>query len=118
MKRAETVEEYLSRVPAAHRAALERVRKAVRAAAPAAEERIAYQMPAFYVGKRPLVGYASFKDHCSFFPMSAAVVEAHREELADFHAAKGTLHFTPERPIPAAALKRMVRERLAEIGAD
>jgi uncharacterized protein YdhG (YjbR/CyaY superfamily) len=112
-----SVEAYLAGVPESRRAALERLRRLIKEAAPAAEEGIAYQMPAFRAGGRWLVGYAAFKGHCSFFPMSGAVVEAFAAELEGFTTTKGSIHFTSEKPLPAALVKKVVRARLAEVAA-
>jgi len=112
-----TVEEYLAAVPEKPRAALERLRRLVREAAPEATEGIAWQMPAVKAHGRWLVGYAVFKDHCSFFPMSGALVEVFAEDLQGFVTTKGTIHFTPEQPLPAALVKKMVKARLEEVSA-
>jgi len=112
-----TVEEYLAALPEKQRAALERLRKTLRAAAPGATEGIAYQMPAFKAHGRWLVGYAAFRDHCSLFPMSGKVVEDFAEELGDYPTTKGTIHFTAEKPLPAALVKKIVRARVAEVAA-
>jgi len=107
----------LGALPADQRAALQTLRQTIAAAAPEAEEAISYGMPAFRYHGRSLVSYAPFKAHCSFFPMSAALIEAHRDELAGFATAKGTLRFTPEHPLPNDLVERMVRERMAQIDA-
>ena len=56
---------------------LEKLRKAIKAAAPEATETIAYQKLAFKHHGRFLVSYAAFKDHCSLFPP----VRTHRQQL-------------------------------------
>jgi uncharacterized protein YdhG (YjbR/CyaY superfamily) len=109
-----SVEDYLAALPKESRAALEKLRKTIRAAAPEATEGISYQMPAFKDHGRSLVTYAAFKDHCSFFPMSTKVIEAHWEELEPFFSGKGTIRFTADEPLPAALVKKIVRARLAE----
>jgi uncharacterized protein YdhG (YjbR/CyaY superfamily) len=109
-----SVEEYLAAVPEESRAALEKLRRMIRDAAPEATETIAYQMPAFKDHGRFLVSYAAFKDHCSFFPMSTAVIEAHGEDLKPYLAGKGTLRFHPNKPPPAALVKKIVKTRLEE----
>lgn len=111
------VEEYLAALPEKQRAALERLRRLIKEAAPEAIEGIAYQMPAFKVHGRWLAGYAAFKEHCSFFPMSGQVVEDFAAELLGFATTKGSIHFTPEHPLPAALVKRMVRARLNALAA-
>lgn len=108
------VDDYLAALPEDQRAALEQVRKTVRAAAPEATETISYQMPTFKLRGRVLVYYAAFKDHCSLFPASDAVMEALGEELKPYFSGKGTLRFTTDKPIPAALLKKIVKARIEE----
>ena len=114
MTAAATVEEYLAALPEASRAALEDLRATIKAAAPEATEAISYQMPAFKDSGRSLVAYAAFKEHCSLFPMSTTVIEAHRDELGPFLAGKGTIRFRPESPLPAALVRKLVKARLEE----
>lgn len=112
MQRYKSVEEYLEAQPAAFRAALEKLRAQIKAAAPQAEESISYGMAA-YKYKGPLVYFGAFKNHCSFFPGSASVL-ANKEGLKGYKIAKGTIQFTPEKPIPAARIKQMVKARVLE----
>ena len=107
----------LAGLPADQRAALQTLRQTIAAAAPEAEETISYGMSAFRYHGRALVAYAAFKAHCSLFPMSSALIEAHRDELVGFVTAKGTLRFTPEHPLPNDLVERIVRERMAQIDA-
>jgi len=109
-----SVEEYLEALPRQTRALLERLRKTIKAAAPEATEAISYQMPAFKDHGRSLVAYGAFKDHCSFFPMSTKVIDDHMDELRPFYAGKGTLRFTADKPLPAALIRKLVKERLAQ----
>jgi uncharacterized protein YdhG (YjbR/CyaY superfamily) len=109
-----SVEDYLAALPEGSRAALERLRKTIKAAAPEATETISYQMPAFKLNGRFLVSFAAFKDHCSLFPASYAVMEALGEELKPYFSGKGTLRFTADNPIPAALVKKIVKMRIQE----
>jgi uncharacterized protein YdhG (YjbR/CyaY superfamily) len=111
------IDEMLAALPAEQRAVLQALREVIAAAAPGATEAISYGMPAFRYHRRALVSYSAFKAHCSFFPMSAGLIEAHRAELAGFATAKGTLRFTPQHPIPNDLVVRIVRERMAQIDA-
>ncbi len=111
-----SVDEYLTGLPEQQRAALEKLRNTIRAAAPDATETISYQMPAFKLDGRFLVSYAAFKDHCSLFP-GAAVPGELADAVKPFVAGKGTLRFTPEKPIPAALVKKVVKTRMREIEA-
>jgi uncharacterized protein YdhG (YjbR/CyaY superfamily) len=109
-----SVDAYLAALPEPQRAALEKLRTTIRAAAPEATEAISYQMPAFKDRGRFLVSYAAFKDHCSLFPASDAVMEELGRELEPYFSGRGTLRFTPEKPIPARLVRRIVKARLAE----
>jgi uncharacterized protein YdhG (YjbR/CyaY superfamily) len=109
------VDAYLKSVPEPGRSTLEKVRAAIRSAIPAeASEAIGYGMPTFRYKGSGLVAYAAFKDHCSFFPMSLAVIAAFDEELKGMKASKGTIHFPLDKPLPAALLKKIVKARVAE----
>ena len=112
-KQVDSVDEYLNGVPEEARAALERLRGAIRAAAPEAIETISYRVPT-YSHHGPLVGFAAFKNHLSFFVMSTAVMDAHGEQLELYDTAKGTIRFQADRPIPAALVKKLVKARVAE----
>jgi uncharacterized protein YdhG (YjbR/CyaY superfamily) len=116
MKRAlpaASIDEYLAAVPAPERAALEKIRSAIRSAAPLAEEVISYGVPAFkHHGL--LVAFAAFKAHCSFFPMSESVILSHAGDLASYSTAKGTIRFPAAKPLPEALVKRLVKARITE----
>lgn len=108
-----TVDEYMARVPPKFRATLQRLRKTIKAAAPDAEEVISYQMPAFRQNG-VLVYFAAFQDHCSLFVGSPAVRRRFSSELKPLMTGKGTVRFTPERPLPAGLVTRIVKARVAE----
>lgn len=106
-----TVDEYMQNLPADVLPMLEKVRAAIRSAAPDAEEVISYQMPA-YKHNGMLVYFAAFKDHCSFFPVSKKVLEVFKEELKPFKTFGGTIQFTITKPLPATIIKKIVKYRL------
>ena len=108
------IDEYLAGVPEPARGTLNKVRAAIRAAVPPeATEAITYRIPTFKY-KGSLVAFAAFKNHCSLFPMSMAVIAAFKDELKGFHTSKGTIHFPLDKPLPAALLKKMVKARVAQ----
>ena len=117
MGKPSSVEEYLASLPEDKRAALERLRTTIRAAAPEATEMISYQMPAFKAHGRMLVSYAAFKDHYSLFPMSGEVVEALGDKLKTYASGKGTIRFELDAPLPVALVKKVVKVRLEELAA-
>jgi len=114
---AKDIDAYLAGVPEEMRAALEKVRRAIRAAAPGAVEKISYGMPSFKYGGKQLAYFAAFTNHCSFFPSSVAVIDAHRQALAKYSLSKGTIRFPPDKPLPDSLVRKLVRARIAEIDA-
>jgi uncharacterized protein YdhG (YjbR/CyaY superfamily) len=111
------IDAILADLPADQRMALQAVRETIGRTVPSAEEGFSYGVPAFRYRGRPLAAYAAAKGHCSYFPMSPAVIDAHREALADFDLAKGTIRFRPEAPLPGPVVEALVRTRQAEIDA-
>ena len=110
---AKTMDAYIAAQTPDARAAHERLRKQIRAAAPKATEGISWGMPSFKL-EGQLVGFAAFKDHCSFFPMSVEVMDALGKEIEPYRTSKGTLQFTAARPLPAALVRTIVKARIAE----
>ena len=109
---AKNVDEYLAAVPKEARAALEKLRRTIKAAAPMATETISYQMP-MYKHHGMVVGFAAFKNHCSLFPGSG-VMDAYKKELKDYETSKGTIRFTIDKPLPATLVKKLVRDRIKQ----
>jgi uncharacterized protein YdhG (YjbR/CyaY superfamily) len=107
------IDQYLARLPEPTRAALEKLREAIRAAAPTATETISYQLAAFR-HEGMLVAFGAAASHCGFYVMSGTVLEGFRDELSDYQTSKGTIRFTPDRPLPRALVKRIVQARIAE----
>ena len=110
---ARTIDEYLAALSDDKRAALEKLRKTIRAAAPKAEECISYQIPA-YRQDGMLVGFGATGNHCAFYLMSSSIVEAHKEELNDYDTSKGTIRFQPDKPLPVGLVRKLVKARIAE----
>ena len=108
-----TIDEYLATLPEVQRSALEKLRKIIRSAAPKAEECISYQIPSFRQNGM-LVGFGATAKHCAFYLMNGSLVNAHKDELKDFDTSKGTIRFQPDRPLPAALVRKLVKLRIAE----
>ena len=110
---ARTVDEYLERLPETVRATLEKVRSAIKKAAPMAEEKISYQIPG-YVWNGPVAYFAAFKNHCSYFTTSFAIMKACAEELKPYRTSGVTIQFPLNKPLPATLIKKMVLAKLVE----
>jgi uncharacterized protein YdhG (YjbR/CyaY superfamily) len=107
------IDDYLASLAEDKRTALEKLRRAIKAAAPRAEECISYGIPAFRLDGRVLVFFAAASKHCSFFP-GAHPIAALKDELKAYHISKGTVRFDPARPLPTALVRRLVRARIEE----
>ena len=108
-----TIDAYLDGVGPTQRAALERLRKAIRAAAPEAVECITYQLPAYRWNGKFVLAFGAAVNHCAFYP-GASPIAAHRAALTDYDLSKGTIRFQPERPLPLALIRKLVKTRIAE----
>lgn len=109
----QTVDEYLAPLPAASRKALEQLRKAILESAPAAEEVISYRVPT-YKQNGPLVCFAAFPNHLSFFTTSHALMKEFAKELQPYATSGVTIRFTADKPLPAALVKKIVKARVRE----
>jgi uncharacterized protein YdhG (YjbR/CyaY superfamily) len=114
MKKYESVDAYLADLPEEARGSLEKLRQTIAATAPDATESMAYGMPGFYLDGHPLVYFAAFKKHCSFFPASYEVMERFADELQRFDLQKGTIRFPIGTPLPATLVKKIVKARIKE----
>lgn len=112
------IDDYLATVEPAQRAALAHVRAVVARCAPDAVEGRSYGMPAFRLRDRPLIGFTASRQHLSVHPFSPAVVDAVRGELDGFDLSKGTIRFTPERPLPDDVLEELVACRRRELDGE
>jgi uncharacterized protein YdhG (YjbR/CyaY superfamily) len=107
-----TIDEYIETFPEEIRILLEKMRQAIREAAPEAEETISYRMPAFRQNGI-LVYFAAFKNHLGFFPTGSGIA-AFKEELGPYLGGKGTAKFPLDRPVPWDLVKKIVRFRVQE----
>jgi uncharacterized protein YdhG (YjbR/CyaY superfamily) len=108
-----TIDEYLAALSDDKRAALEKLRKTIRAAAPKAEECISYSLPAFRQNGM-LVAFGATANHCAFYLMSGSTVDDFKDELKDYDISKGTIRFQADKPLPAALVRKLVKARIAE----
>lgn len=115
-KQFKTTDEYISSFPENIRQKLEKIRKIVRAAAPAASEAISYQMPTFKL-RGNLVHFAAYKNHIGFYPTPSAVT-AFKKELSAYKTSKGAIQFSLDKPIPYDLIKNIVLHRLREFTAN
>jgi uncharacterized protein YdhG (YjbR/CyaY superfamily) len=108
------IDKYLADVPENFRIALEKIRHIISQAVPkGTEETVSYGIPIFKWNGM-LVGFAAYKKHCSFFSCSGTALKKVKQEIKDFPGTLSAIHFTPDRPIPSALVKKIVRIRIEE----
>lgn len=107
-----TVDEYHAAFPKDVRELLEKLRKAIRQAAPQAEECISYNMPAYKL-HGSLVYYAANRTHIGFYPTSSPM-RVFKDELAAYKTGKGSIRFPLETGIPVSLVKTIVAYRVQE----
>jgi uncharacterized protein YdhG (YjbR/CyaY superfamily) len=108
---AASIDDYLSKLPAEQRAALEILRGQIHAAAPGAEECISYGLPTFKLNGA-LVHFGAAKRHCAFYPHG--VIEVFADRLQAYDTSKGTIRFQPDSPLPEAVIREIVEYRIAQ----
>jgi uncharacterized protein YdhG (YjbR/CyaY superfamily) len=107
------IETYIAMQPETIKAALEKMRQVIKTVAPDAEEVISYGMPAYrYHGM--LVYFAGFKNHYSLFPGNASLIAEMAEDLKGYKTSKGTIQFSPDKPLPVGLIKKIVKIRMKE----
>ena len=86
------------------------MRDIVRAAAPEAEESIAYGMPAHKLRGKPLVYFAGYEHHVGFYATPNGH-EAFKEEFSKYKQGKGSVQFPNDQPLPVDLIKRVIKYR-------
>jgi len=104
------IDEYLAALSDDKRAALERLRKIIRAAVPKAEECISYRLPAFRLDGRCFVWFGAAANHCAIY----GVLGEHKDELKDYDISKGTIRFQTDKAMPSALVRKLIKARIAE----
>jgi uncharacterized protein YdhG (YjbR/CyaY superfamily) len=110
----DTIDDYLAALSTDKHAALQKLRKTIRSVVPRAEECISYSLPAFRLDGKLLVGFGASSAHCSFYPMSGTTVKTLARDLEGYETSKGTIRFSPDHPLPAALVRKVVTTRIAE----
>ena len=112
-KIAKETDDYISSFPKEVQALLQQVRNTIKKAAPGAEEKISYGIPAFNLNNRYLVYFAGFKNHISVYPAPRGS-EEFKEKLAKYKGGKGTVQFPLDKPLPLGLITQIVKFKVKE----
>jgi uncharacterized protein YdhG (YjbR/CyaY superfamily) len=110
-----SVDDYIASQPERAQRPLERVRRAIRKAVPAAEETISYQIPTYKIPGGPVLYFAGWMQHYSLYPATARLVEAFKNDLAPYEISKGTIRFPLTEPVPVKLIERIAKFRVMEV---
>lgn len=112
-KIAGNIDEYIAGYPDNVQAIMQKLRVTIKRAAPKAEETIKYGMPTFMLNGN-LVYFAGAKKHIGFYPVPSTGSDKFNQELAPFRAAKSSLQFPFDKPVPYGLISRIVKLRVKE----
>ena len=102
-----TIDEYIADFPSAVQPQLEKVRAAIKKAAPDAEEAIKYMMPTFVLNGN-LIHFACWTSHIGLYPGSKPIAEF-KDELSRYETSKGTVQFPLDKPIPYGLIGKITK---------
>lgn len=106
------IDDYIAIFPQEVQVILEKLRQTIRKTAPAAAEKISYQMPTFYLSGN-LVHFAAFKNHIGFYPAPSGI-SAFPDELKKYKTSKGAIKFPIDAASPHTLVKKIVQFRVKE----
>ena len=113
-KKVASIDAYLAGIDGSKRGALDRLRKTIRSILPRAEECLSYGLPAFRVDGRVVAGFAATAQGCSYYPFSSLTLVTLAGDVKAYATSKGALQFAPEKPLPVALVRKLIKARLAE----
>jgi uncharacterized protein YdhG (YjbR/CyaY superfamily) len=107
------VDRYLAAVEPEFRPLLHSVRKTIRAAAPKAVESISYGIPTYKQDGQRVIYFSAAAKHCAVHMVRKADLD--QAIRLGFGVGRGSIRFTPDHPLPARLITRIVKSRLREI---
>lgn len=108
-----SVKEYVAGFPKETQTVLNEVRSAITKAAPDAEEKISYGMPAYHLHGKPLVYFGGYEKHVGFYATPTGH-EAFEKELSVYKQGKGSVQFPLDKPMPISLITKIVKFRAKE----
>jgi uncharacterized protein YdhG (YjbR/CyaY superfamily) len=113
-RKVSTIDDYLKNVPEDRRRVLRDLRAKIRAAAPDAAECISYRIPAFRLNGVVVAGFCATSKGCSYFPFSGSTLKTLARDIGHYDQTKSSLHFSADKPLSAALVRKLIKTRIAE----
>ena len=110
----QSVDEYIAACPKQSHGHLKALRVAIKKAAPGVKEKISYQIGAFELDGKNLLGFAGWAKHVSIYPIPSGT-EAFNKEASKYAAGKGTLKFSLDQPLPLNFIGKVVKYRIQNL---
>jgi uncharacterized protein YdhG (YjbR/CyaY superfamily) len=107
---ARDVDSYIAAAPEGARPLLTELRETILATAPEAEERISYGMPYYHLNGVRLTYFQAHTRHIALYAFN--VEDARAVGLEQHMAAKSTLHFPLDHPLPTSSIRRLIEHRM------
>ena len=114
-KRFETVDQYLASLDETKRKTMSEILDLVTTGFPELETKIAWNLPMIHKQGKYIVGLAAYKNHLSFSPWSAAVIESFATRLSDYVTTKNMFQVPVDWQVDASLVRDLVSARLAEV---
>jgi uncharacterized protein YdhG (YjbR/CyaY superfamily) len=109
-----SIDDYLKSVPHDRRKALKDLRRKILTVIPDAQECISYRMPAFRFEGAVVAGFLATTEGCSYYPFSGTTLKTLGQLVSRYEQTKGSLHFSPEHPLPLTLVRKLIKTRIAE----
>jgi uncharacterized protein YdhG (YjbR/CyaY superfamily) len=110
-----TIDEYLQNIPEDRRRTLKDLRRKIRSVVPGADECISYRIPAFRLNGIVVAGFCATSKGCSYFPFSGSTLKTLAPALARYDQTRSSLHFSTDKPLPSALVRRLIQTRIKEV---
>jgi len=112
---AKDVEAFIRASPKGTQAKLKQLRDIIKEAAPGAVGTISYRMPVYKLNGKPLAGFAGFKNHIGFYPMSGSFLDKYKDDLKEYVTTKGGIQLPLADPLPVPLIKRLLKDRVRSV---
>lgn len=110
----ETVDNYIAAFDPQIQEVLQKIRKVILSRNKDITEAMAYGLPAYRLGKKPIVYFGAFKKHIGFYATPNGQ-EEFKERLSRYKKGKGSVQFPLSEELPYGLIQEIVDFRLKSV---